>query len=73
LVYIHGGAFQFGSPNYAKLDGSSIASKGIIFVGVAYRLGVLGFMAHPELTKESGHHASGNWGILDQIAALQWV
>jgi len=50
-----------------------MAKKGIVFVSINYRVGVFGFLAHPELTKESGHNASGNYGLMDQIAALQWV
>ena len=54
-------------------DGEAMAKKGIVFVSINYRVGIFGFFAHPELTKESGYHASGNYGILDQIAALKWV
>jgi para-nitrobenzyl esterase len=73
MVYIHGGGFRSGSPNDLEISGVEMAKKGVIYIGVAYRLGVFGFMAHPEATRESGHDASGNWGILDQITALQWV
>jgi para-nitrobenzyl esterase len=73
MVWIHGGGFQGGSPNIAGYSGEPMAAKGIVFVGVAYRLGVLGFMALPELTRESGHNASGNWAMMDQVAALKWV
>ena len=54
-------------------DGEELAKKGVVLVTINYRLGVFGFFAHPELTKESGHAASGNYGILDQISALEWV
>ena len=47
--------------------------KGVIYVAISYRVGIFGYLAHPDLTKESGHNASGNWGMLDQIAALKWV
>ena len=50
-----------------------MAKKGVVFVNINYRLGVFGFLAHPELSQESGHHASGNYALLDMIAALQWV
>ncbi len=73
MVYIHGGGFRSGSPNDREISGAEMAKKGVIYIGVAYRLGIFGFMAHPEATRESGHNASGNWGILDQIAALKWV
>jgi para-nitrobenzyl esterase len=73
LVWIHGGGFTIGTASQAVLNGEKLASKGIIVVNIAYRLGALGFIAHPELTAESENHVSGNYGILDQIAALQWV
>jgi para-nitrobenzyl esterase len=73
VVWIHGGGFRGGSPNLAMYSGVEFAKKGLVYVGISYRLGVLGFMAHPELTKESARSAPGNWGILDQIAALQWI
>lgn len=73
LVFIHGGAYQEGSGSVAVYDGERLAAKGLIVVTINYRLGVLGFLAHPELTKESEHNASGNYGLLDQIAALQWL
>jgi para-nitrobenzyl esterase len=72
-VYLHGGGFNEGSGSVAVYDGEGLARKGLVVVTVNYRLGVLGFLAHPELTRESPHHASGNYGLLDQIAALQWV
>jgi para-nitrobenzyl esterase len=73
LIWIYGGGLSSGSANCAIYDGAEISKKGIIFVSINYRVGVLGFMAHPELSKESGHTASGNYGFLDQIAALKWV
>ncbi len=73
LVYFYGGGFVAGDGSELRYDGESIAKKGIVSVTVNYRLGVFGFMAHPELTKESPHHASGNYGLLDQHAALLWV
>lgn len=73
LVYFYGGGFVAGDGSEARYDGESMAAKGIVAVTLNYRLGVFGFMAHPELTKESPHHASGNYGVLDQAAALKWV
>lgn len=73
LVYIHGGAFTGGSGEVAVYDGEELAKKGLVVVTINYRLGVLGFLAHPELTKESRHNASGNYGLLDQVAALRWI
>ena len=73
LVYFYGGGFVSGDGSEPRYDGESMAAKGIVVVAVNYRLGVFGFMAHPELTKESSHSASGNYGFLDQNAALQWV
>ena len=73
MFWIYGGAFNEGSSSVAVYDGSALARKGVIVVTINYRLGPLGFLAHPELSKESEHHVSGNYGILDQIAALQWV
>ena len=73
LVYFYGGGFVSGDSSEPRYDGESMAAKGIVVVSVNYRLGVFGFMAHPELTKESPHKASGNYGLLDQAAALRWV
>jgi para-nitrobenzyl esterase len=73
LVYFYGGGFIAGDGSEPRYDGESMARKGIVAVTVNYRLGVFGFFAHPELTKESPHHASGNYGLLDQSAALAWV
>jgi para-nitrobenzyl esterase len=73
LVYIHGGGFGEGSGSVSLYDGASLARKGLVVVTTNYRLGVLGFLAHPGLTAESPHAASGNYGLLDQVAALEWV
>jgi para-nitrobenzyl esterase len=73
MVWIYGGGFVAGSTSEARQDGERLAGKGVVVVSMNYRLGVFGFLAHPELTKESPHHASGNYGLLDQVAALRWV
>jgi para-nitrobenzyl esterase len=73
LVYFYGGGFRAGDGSELRYDGENMAQKGIVTLTVNYRLGVFGFMAHPELTKESPHHASGNYGLMDQNAALRWV
>lgn len=73
VVWIHGGGFMAGGGSVPIYDGEAMARKGVILVTINYRLGVFGFFAHPELTSESPHNASGNYGLLDQIAALQWV
>jgi para-nitrobenzyl esterase len=73
LVYFYGGGFVAGDGSEPRYDGESMAAKGIVAVTVNYRLGVFGFLAHPELTKESPHHASGDYALLDQAAALRWV
>jgi para-nitrobenzyl esterase len=73
LVYFYGGGFVAGDGSEPRYDGESMAQKGIVSVTVNYRLGVFGLLAHPELTKESSHHASGNYTLLDQNAALHWV
>ncbi len=73
VVWIYGGAFSGGSSGMALYGGQGLAKKGVIFVNLNYRVGIFGFLAHPEATKESGRNASGNWGFLDQVAALQWV
>jgi para-nitrobenzyl esterase len=73
LVYFYGGGFMAGDGSEPRYDGESMAEHGIVCVTVNYRLNIFGFFAHPELTKESPHHASGNYGLLDQSAALQWV
>lgn len=73
MVWMHGGGFFSGASDEQRHDGSALASKGVVLVAINYRLGVLGFLAHPELTAESPRHASGNYGLLDQVAALRWV
>ena len=78
LVWIYGGGFSSGGSSVPIYDGEAVASKGVIFVSVNYRVGPFGFFAHPELSNESGEstpgrNASGNYGLMDQIAALQWV
>lgn len=73
MVWIHGGAFTRGSGSTPMYDGENLAKKGVVLVTVNYRLGAFGFFAHSELTGESEHRSSGDYGILDEIAALQWV
>ncbi|VUC28735.1 unnamed protein product [Clonostachys rosea] len=73
LVWFHFGAFIFGSSSNPLYDGTNFASEGVTVVTVNYRLGRLGFLAHPELSDESDHKTSGNYGVMDQIAALEWV
>ena len=73
MVWFHGGGWNTGSGMSYTADSAPLASKGVVVVTVNYRLGVFGYLAHPELTAESPHHASGNYGFLDQLAALQWV
>jgi para-nitrobenzyl esterase len=73
IVRIYGGGFIGGSGASGWCDGEAMARKGVAFVTFNYRVGILGFLAHPALSSESLSHVSGNYGILDQIAALQWV
>jgi len=73
MVWIHGGGFAVGSGAEPRYDGGELAARGIIVVTVNYRLGAFGFLAHPELSAESPQRASGNWGLLDLVAALRWV
>lgn len=72
-VYIYGGGFNSGSSSVPLYDGENMAKKGIIFITINYRVNVFGFFSHPELTAQSPNHSSGNQGLLDQVAALQWV
>lgn len=73
IVYIHGGGFSSGSGSVPLYDGSNMAQKGVVFVTINYRVGLFGFFAHPELRQQASHQSSGNQGLLDQIAALEWV
>ena len=73
MFWIHGGGNFGGSASNAGFDGESLARQGVVLVSANYRLTIFGFFAHPELTHESAHHASGNYGLMDQIAALKWV
>jgi para-nitrobenzyl esterase len=73
MVWIHGGALTRGSSISDVRDGVPLAKKGVVLVSLNYRLGPLGYLAHPELTAESPQRSSGNYGVLDQIAALRWV
>ena len=73
IVWIYGGGYINGSASMPLYWGDRLARKGVIVVTIAYRLGPLGFLAHPELTRESPHHSSGNYGLMDQVAALEWI
>ena len=73
FVWIYGGGFSSGSAACAIYDGEEMSKKGIVFVSINYRVGVLGFLAHPELTSESDNKVSGNYGLLDQVEALRWI
>jgi para-nitrobenzyl esterase len=73
MVWFHGGGFVEGSGSLPSFNGENLARKGVVIVTVNYRLGVFGFLAHPELTRESPYHSSGNYGLLDQLAVLKWV
>ncbi|NBC03460.1 MAG: carboxylesterase family protein [Bacteroidetes bacterium] len=73
IVFIHGGGFNSGSGSVPIYNGESMAEKDVVFVTMNYRVGILGFLAHPELTEESPNNASGNYGLMDQVAALEWV
>ncbi len=73
MVWLHGGGFVEGSGSLPSFNGENLARKGVVIVTINYRLGVFGFLAHPELSMESPFHASGNYGMLDQLAALRWV
>ena len=73
MVWIHGGGFVAGSGAEPRYDGARLAARGIVVVTLNHRLNALGFLAHPELTAESDHHASGAYGLLDLVAALKWV
>jgi para-nitrobenzyl esterase len=73
MVFVHGGSFTNGSGNYALYEGTNLAKNDVVTITINYRLGALGFLAHPLLTAESDKHSSGNYGFLDQQAALAWV
>jgi len=73
MVWIHGGSFTTGAGSLRMYEGKNLAKNGVVIVTINYRLGPLGFLSHPLLSKESGRSASGNYGLLDQIAALKWV
>jgi para-nitrobenzyl esterase len=73
MVWIYGGGFVNGSTASPAYSGEVLAKKGVVYVSIAYRVGVLGFLAHPGLTAENPRHVSGNYGLLDQIEALKWV
>jgi para-nitrobenzyl esterase len=73
MVWLHGGSNKSGSGAQSTYNGVSLTARGVVLVTINYRLGVIGFFSHPDLTAESSHHSSGNYGLLDQIAALQWV
>lgn len=73
MVWIYGGGFSFGSTADPSHDGELLSRNGVVLVSITYRVGNLGFLCHPELTAENPNHVSGNYGILDQIAGLQWV
>ena len=73
LVWIYGGGFAGGATSDPNYSGEKLARKGVVFVSIAYRVGQLGFLAHPELSAETTNHVSGNYGLLDMIAGLQWV
>jgi para-nitrobenzyl esterase len=73
LVWIYGGGFNGGATSYPVHDGAKLAKRGVVLVSLAYRVGVLGFFSHPELSAESASRTSGNYGLLDMVAALRWI
>lgn len=73
MVWVYGGGFKGGSSSLPYYNGDSVARRGVVFVSFNYRLGVFGFLAHPELVDESPHHAAGDYGLMDMVAALRWV
>jgi len=73
MVWIHGGSFMTGSGSQQSYDGARLVQRGVVLVTINYRMGVFGYMAHPELSAESANHTSGNYALLDQMAALRWV
>src|SRR5690606_2097779 len=73
MVWFYGGSFVVGSAANPRFDGEQFAKDGAVYVCVSYRVGIFGFLAHPGLTAEDPNHFSGNYGILDQLAALRWI
>ena len=73
MVWIHGGGFVAGASSEPRQDGTELAQQGVVVVSMNYRLGIFGFFVHPDLAKESGRNAAGNYGLLDMIASLQWI
>ena len=73
MVWIHGGGFQIGASSQTVYDGEPLASQGVVLVSINYRMGIFGFFGHPALSKESPQGTSGNYGLLDMVAALEWV
>lgn len=73
MVWLHGGGFTGGSGSDLRSDGARLAAEGVVVVSLNYRSGLFGFFAHPALSRESAHGVSGNYGLLDQLAALAWV
>src|SRR6185436_12859543 len=73
FFWIHGGGLTSGSSSESMYDGAKLAARGVVVVSINYRLGALGYLAHPQLSAESEHGVSGNYGLLDQIEALRWV
>lgn len=73
MVWIHGGGFVIGASSQSAYDGEPLATEGVVVVSINYRLGIFGFLAHPELSKESAQGVSGNYGLLDMVAGLEWV
>ena len=73
MVWIYGGGFRAGSTSEPRQDGGNLSKRDVIVVSMNYRLGIFGFFAHPDLAKESDHNAAGNYGLMDQLAALRWV
>jgi len=73
MVWIHGGGFEIGASSQSVFDGEALAAQGVVVVSINYRLGIFGFFAHPALSKESPQGVSGNYGLLDMVAGLEWV
>jgi para-nitrobenzyl esterase len=73
MFWVFGGGYMAGGTSEPRQDGGNLAPKGVVVVSCNYRLGIFGFFTHPEAAKESKHHSAGNYGLLDQVAALQWV